>query len=327
MHIVVLGAGALGSIMAAYLVRAGETVTVMARGTRAAQVRESGLRVCGVTDFCVPCAVVTDPQTVQTADALVVAVKAYDTAAALEGLRHLRVQSVCSVQNGLLKNEQLAAVFGAEKTLGAACMFGGEVLADGAVRYTLEREICLGALPGQDAAPARQLVHTLQHAGLQAVYSERIQTIEWSKFVGWLGFTTIAVLTRLETYKFLCDPQTARISARVMREAGQLAAALGIALEDHPPMASASVLAGSEDQAVAVLQRMGAALREHAPQMRQSALQDVQRGRRIEVEETLGYALTKATTLGLTLPTLELCYRLLSGLNHTLGAPAASALE
>jgi ketopantoate reductase len=63
---------------------------------------------------------------------------------------------------------------------------------------------------------------------------------------------------------------------------------------------------------------MGATLREHAPQMRQSALQDVQRGRRIEVEETLGYTLTKAAEVGLTLPTMEVCYELLSGLNHFL---------
>jgi ketopantoate reductase len=64
---------------------------------------------------------------------------------------------------------------------------------------------------------------------------------------------------------------------------------------EHLP---ASVMAGSEDQAVAVLQGIGASLREHAPQMRQSALHDVQRGRRIEVEETLGYILTKAAAVG-----------------------------
>ena len=64
---------------------------------------------------------------------------------------------------------------------------------------------------------------------------------------------------------------------------------------------------------------MGATLREHAPQMRQSALQDVQRGRRIEVEETLGYTLTKAAEVGLTMPTIEVCYQLLSGLNDFLG--------
>ena len=125
-----------------------------------------------------------------------------------------------------------------EKTIGAACLFAGELLADGAVRYTLERELYLGPLPGQDAAPAQALVHVLHNAGLQALYSERMHTVEWSKFVGWLGFTTLAVLTRLETYKFLSDPHTARIGARVMREAGLLAAALGVPLEDRPPLPS-----------------------------------------------------------------------------------------
>jgi ketopantoate reductase len=101
----VLGAGALGSILAVYLTRAGKTVTVLARGARAPYLRASGLRLCGVAEFTVPCPVVTDPRTVQEVDALVVAVNAYDTASALAGLRHLREQSIFSVQNGLRKNE------------------------------------------------------------------------------------------------------------------------------------------------------------------------------------------------------------------------------
>jgi len=71
-----------------------------------------------MAEFTVPCTVVTDPSTVHEVDALVVAVKAYDTVSALTGLRHLRVQSIFSVQNGVLKNEQLASTFGAEKTTG-----------------------------------------------------------------------------------------------------------------------------------------------------------------------------------------------------------------
>jgi ketopantoate reductase len=103
-----------------------------------------------------------------------------------------------------------------------------------------------------------------------------------------------------------------------MRETGMLATRLGMPLEDRPPLPSATVVAGSEDQAVEALQTIGATLRERAPQMRQSALQDVQRGRRIEVEETLGYTCTRAAELGLTLPTVETCYRLLAGLNRFL---------
>jgi ketopantoate reductase len=67
------------------------------------------------------------------------------------------------------------------------------------------------------------------------------------------------------------------------------------------------VVAASEDRAVAVLQGIGARLREHALQMRQSALQDVERGRRLEVEETLGYTLRRAAEVGLAMPTIEVC--------------------
>ena len=318
MKIIILGGGALGSIIAGHLIRAGQEVTVIARGARATYLYEHGIRVCGRADLNVPCHVVTDASTVPAADVLIVTVKTYDTTTALHGVRHLQVGQVCSVQNGVLKNEQLAETFGAHRVLGAACMLGGEVQADGEVRYTLEAAIYLGELPGGDAAAAQQLVNALQHAGLQAAYAPRIQSVEWSKFVGWSGFTALGVLTRLETYKFLCDPDMARIGARVMRETGQLATRLGISLEDRPPLPSATVVTGTEDQAVEVLQAIGATLRQHAPHMRQSALQDVQRGRRIEVEETLGYTLTKAAACGMAMPTVETCYRLLAGLNRGL---------
>jgi ketopantoate reductase len=70
---------------------------------------------------------------------------------------------------------------------------------------------------------------------------------------------------------------------------------------------------------VAVLQGIGASLREHALEMRQSALQDVERGRRLEVEETLGYTLRRAAEVGLAMPTIATCDELLSGLNDFLG--------
>lgn len=137
MNIVILGAGALGSILAAHLIEAGETVSVIARGARAAQLRQHGLRVSGLRDIRVPCHVITDPYALQETDALIVTVKTYDTAEALAAVQHVRLGSVCSVQNGMLKNEQLAQTFGAHKVLGATCLLGGEVLADGETHFTL----------------------------------------------------------------------------------------------------------------------------------------------------------------------------------------------
>jgi ketopantoate reductase len=53
--------------------------------------------------------------------------------------------------------------------------------------------------------------------------------------------------------------------------------------------------------------------------MHQSALQDVERGRRLEVEETLGETLSRATEVGLAMPTIAVCDALLSGLNDFRG--------
>jgi ketopantoate reductase len=106
MRFVILGAGALGSILAGHLARAGEDVRVVAGGHRAAYVRQQGITITGVADFTVACPVITDPLALRETDVLIVAVKTYDMAAALASLRHLQVATVLSIQNGVLKNAQ-----------------------------------------------------------------------------------------------------------------------------------------------------------------------------------------------------------------------------
>ncbi len=133
MKIVILGAGAVGSIIGGHLARAGEEVTIIARGQRAAYVQQHGITLTGLADFTVPVAVTTQPQTVHEADVLVMAVKTYDIEQALASVRHIKVGSVLSIQNGVLKNEQLAHVFGWDKTLGAAVVLSGEVTPAGSI--------------------------------------------------------------------------------------------------------------------------------------------------------------------------------------------------
>ena len=53
--------------------------------------------------------------------------------------------------------------------------------------------------------------------------------------------------------------------------------------------------------------------------MRQSALHDVERGRRLEVEETLGYTRRRAAEIGLAMPAIAMGDELLSRLNDFLG--------
>ena len=316
MKVVVLGAGALGSILAGHLARAGEDVTLIARGARANYLQHNGVTITGLVDFTIPCAVVTDPARLSHADVCVVTVKTYDMISALASMRHLAVSSVLSVQNGVLKNEQLATVFGREKVLGATAVLSGEVLPAGPVRFTVNQGISIGELPQGISERVTRLVGTLESAGIRAEATEQIQAAEWSKFVGWVGWTTLAVLTRLETYKFLSDAATAVVGVRLMRETAALATQMGVPLEDNPPFNVKTIAAVSEQQAVEILQETGTKMGSRAPTHRMSGLQDLERGRRLEVEETLGYVVTKAGEQGVPVPTVETCYRLISGLNR-----------
>ena len=100
MKIVILGAGALGTVLGAHLARAGEP-TRLARGQRAAYLQGHSATITGLVDFTVPVRVVTDPQQVHNADVLMVTVKTYDMVSALQSVKHLDIGSVFSIQNGV----------------------------------------------------------------------------------------------------------------------------------------------------------------------------------------------------------------------------------
>jgi 2-dehydropantoate 2-reductase len=315
MRIVVLGAGALGSIIGGHLARAGHEVTLIARGERAASLERHGITITGLADFTVPVAVATDPRRVAEADVLVVAVKTYDTEAALESVRDLRLGSALSIQNGVLKDEQLAHTFGWDKTLGAAAFLSGGVTPAGAVHFTVNEYLVLGELPAGVSPRVQSFVDALVAAGIRAESVSSVRSVEWSKYALFMSWMAPAVLTRLPSYEFQIHPDTAVVVARLVRETGLLAAKLGIALEDREPLPMKTLYEATHSDAVAAIRRFGAVMQARAPAHKVSTLQDLEAGRRLEVEETLGYAVRKGAELGLELPALETCYRLIAGVN------------
>lgn len=178
MNIVILGAGALGTVLGAHLAKAGEDVTLIARGNRAAYLQEHGATITGLAEFTVPVTVVTDPHQVKETDALIVTVKTYDMETALDSVKHIRVGSVLSIQNGVVKNEQLAEVFGWEKVLGATAVVSAEVRPTGVVNFTANQGFHLGELPEGTSERVQILADTLNQAGIQAQVWSSIQSIE-----------------------------------------------------------------------------------------------------------------------------------------------------
>ena len=313
----ILGAGAMGSIVGAHLARAGHKVVMLARGARAAYLEQHGLTIRGLAEFTTPVQTLRDPATLRSAAALIVATKTPGTAEALQPLRHAQLDVALSIQNGPLKNEVLAQAFGAERVLGALADTSGELLAGGEVLFTRNVNIFVGELAGGDSERAQRIARTLDAAGVRAAATPEIQMLEWSKFCGWVGLMALAVTTRAPTWKYLADPDSARLLVRLVRETGVLARALGVSLSDRAILPAASLCTGTEDEAVAIIRRMGQDYRLTAPAHRMSALQDVEAARPLEVNETLGYACDKARELQLDLPLLESFRRLIAAIDRT----------
>ncbi len=323
MNFAIIGAGALGSIYAAYLARGGHEVSLIARGERAAALARHGVSIAGQDSFSVHCDIVTKPETLRQTDVVIVAIKTYDTNEALAPLRGLKVKSAFSVQNGVLKNEQLSEVFGPDTTLGAVSMIGGEVLPaendrPGAVSYNMAGSTIIGEPAGGDSSRVNELVGTLVQSGLKAHSSDDITSVEWSKFVFWSAVSSLAVLTRLPTWRFLVDTDTAVIAARIMRETATVAKRHGVTLQDSG-FTSEAFINASEKDAVSDVQAYGERMKASAPTFRQSILQDADRNRRLEVNETLSHTLTLARELGVATPTLDLCCRILKVVSRAAG--------
>ena len=309
MRFVIVGAGALGSILGAHLSRADHDVTLVARGQRAEHVRTNGLVVTGLVNIATRCTVSTDEARLLPTDTLILATKAIDTTRTLAALRQLELSCAFSVQNGVVKDRLLAEAFGRARVLGCVADFSGELLPDGTVKFT--RNVCLhlGALDGTEGGLAREQSAVLEAAGIRSAVAANVVRLEWSKFVGWIAQLPLAILTRRLTSEFLSDENAARVIVAGAREAKALADAEGITLEDAAPLPVASIARVGDDEAVRLVAEVGRRYRETAPEHRMSAQQDALRGSPLELEETLGYALERAAALGVPTPTLTTLYR------------------
>jgi 2-dehydropantoate 2-reductase len=321
---VILGPGALGTILGAHLARAGHSVAMLARGRRAEYISKQGLTLTGLVELSTAVTVLTDPAALRSADVLIVATKTPGTAAALARLRHVDVGLAFSVQNGTLKNELLAGVFTADRVLGSLADTSGEMLTDGRVLFTRNVNILLGELSGVLSQRARDVAAAIDSAGVRATAVTGILSLEWSKYVTWVGMFALSVITRAQTWRYMVDPDAALVLVRMTREMGRLAAALGIELTDHANLPAASLCAASEQQAVELITKAGRVYETRSPEHRMSALQDLLAGRPLEVHETLGYALRKGIERGIAMPLLDGFYRVIATADRIRDATAGA---
>lgn len=295
MRFMVFGAGALGSLVAARLAEVHE-VSLVARPEHVAAIRERGLRISGHTELVQRrIEAVTDAADVAAQpDAVLLTVKAYDTAAAMDDLARFTDQALfVSLQNGL-GNEEIIAARGA-RVLGAVINQGATLLGPAEVHHAGSGEVTIGPFRGTGDADAETIAAALADAGFPARAVTDIHTRIWAKAILNAAVNPITALLRVRT-GVLIDSEELRAAMRqVVEESVAIARACGIALD--------------VDEVFATVEAVVEATRDNKTSM----YQDLERGRRTEIEAINGALVARAREHGLPCPANELLARMVRG--------------
>ena len=318
MNVVVAGAGALGSILGGYFAQVGADVTLIARRPHVEAIRARGLLIDGRRGPQVVrnLRAVVDPAEAGSADLLIMCVKSQDNQKALASLRHLRGRTgaAISFQNGGRKDEELAEAFGPDAVVGATTLVGASMPEPGRVLHTNDGGTWIGEFDGRPSARVEAIADLFKKADLLIEVRPDIRTAIWCKLNQMVPAAALSCVTRLCIHQIYLDRELAALFVAISREVAQVAERLGIALADFRGFAVKTVCTLPFEEAVESLMARGRAMQEQGmTQVKISTLQDLEREKPTEADQTIGHVVRLGGRLGVPLPTLDLLYRVIRG--------------
>ncbi|MBI4917473.1 MAG: 2-dehydropantoate 2-reductase [Acidobacteria bacterium] len=291
MRVAIVGPGAIGCTIGAYLVLADNQVTFLARDeARAHRLRRSGIRVEGVRgSFRVPVAATADAGRAGSFQLVLVCVKAYDTAAAMA--QHAAAVGpttiVATFQNGLGNVEALAGVVGEGRVLGGTTAMGANVVGPGRVHHAGAGETFVGEPSGELSGRAEHIARQLTAAGVETRAVRDIRARLWSKVAVNCGINALTAILRVRNGVLPRHAETLAVMDSAVREAVAVARARGLPLE-----------------AETMVERTREVARRTADNV-SSMLADVRARRRSEIAEINGAVAAAAREAGLSAPVNE----------------------
>jgi 2-dehydropantoate 2-reductase len=315
MKLCIFGAGAIGGLMAAKLAAKGETeVTVIARGPHLAAMQANGLKLISdgqetvVHPRCVASAEEAGPQ-----DYVVVTLKAHSLPAAARQMQPLLgpETAIVSAVNGIpwwyfhklpgpYEDRRVASVdpdgslweaLHPSRAIGCIVYPAAEVSAPGIIEHTYGDRFTLGEPDGSRSPRANALSAALVAAGFKAPVRPRIRDEMWVKLWGNLAFNPLSALTGATLDIITGEAELRAICRAMMLEAQAVAEALG------------TRFAIDVDKRIAGGAEVGA--------HKTSMLQDLERGRPMEIDALLGVVVELAELVDLPAPTCRTVLALL----------------
>lgn len=286
MRILIVGAGAMGTFFATCLSQ-GNDVILLAKDEVAREIVARPIRVSGKTEIEAEVEIRTNVFGVKRPDAVIICTKAYDTASAMSTLAPLHRRCVfLTLQNGLGNAEALAAR--ARKVVAGVTSHGVTFVKPGEVIHAGIGDIFLGPFQGTILAEAERAARAFSVCGLQAKAIDPITPHIWTKAAVNAGINPVASLARGANGIILERTELKRMFEDAVREAARVAVAEGVDVSEE------SVL----DYATKVLLRTRG--------NRNSMLQDLERGRRTEIDQINGEIVRRGGGRGVPTPTNEM---------------------
>lgn len=303
--ILIVGAGAIGGTIGAHLVSSGHRVVFTDRAhDHVVAMRERGLSITGpLAELRVPVEATHPDELDGRYNRVLLCVKAQDTEAATKMLApHLAPDGcVVSVQNGL--NEHvIAAVVGAQRTVGCFVNFDADYLSPGVIQYSGHGAVVVGEITGAITDRVRALHHLFAIFDKQARLTENIWGFLWSKEAyGALLFAT--ALTNESIANCFALQQYRKLFISLVREVLDVAAAKDVRCEPFDGFQPEVFSLGSADkQAANSLARLVDHNR-HSAKTHSGIWRDLAvRKRRTEVDAQLGAVVREAKVCGLEIP-------------------------
>ena len=301
MKIGVVGAGAMGSLFGGLLAEAGEDVTLVDVWEEHVEaINSRGLRITGASgDRTVGVRATVDPGEVGPVDLAIIFVKSYDTARAARDALHLASEETVflSLQNGLGNTEKISEAVGGHRVLRGVTAQGSTMMGPGEIHHAGRGPTVIGELGGAATGRLAGICEAFNRAGIPTEVSQDIQAELWSKVLVNVGINPLTALTGLRNGELLEHVEIRGVMAEAVTEALRVAQALGMELED--PVERVYEVA------------------EATAANRSSMLQDVERGRRTEIDALNGAIVELGGRLGVDTPVNRALVASVKGLEST----------
>lgn len=301
MRVVVMGAGAIGSLVGGRLAEHHD-VTLVARKPHVEAIQARGLQLTGRTERTVQVPARTDTKGIEAAEVLFLTVKAHQTEQAMVDAEGAIDDGtyVVSLQNGLGNLETVARFVDRDRVVGATTSHGCTFHEPGLVEHAGAGDTVLGPMRPPDLPVHHQLADALTEAGIETEVVRDVRPRLWAKAAVNAAINPLTAITGLPNGALVDLDRLERLLVEVAAETEQVARAAGIGVDEGDWV----------DQARTVAERTAG--------NRSSMLQDVQRGRRTEIDAICGEIARVAEENGVQAPLNRALHALVTGIEATL---------